>query len=428
LSLGESYVIDVDVNYLTTSGKARMELNVESLGIKALLNKPDKQSHNPANSLVLDARASFDQDCPTCEVAFRWDCPGTDDAPCVDTNGNSFLDNSSDSNSVQTIQVTEHRLVAGRLYSITVVVYDKNNLLRTASRTTEIQVDAIASVAPALEIKDINRRVASQSVVRLETSASITSSTDLNASDSIQYAWSMIEGPSTPVYDTPLTRSYLSLGRNSLLEGSNYTFKLDIYYEGSTVSSEISISVNIGPVDGNFIISPDTGTELDTIYAMTASGWEDGDNQDYPLLYSFKYIDINGIEIELQKAMAVETFATRLPHVPTENSANKIILQVYDALETSVTQKYAVIVEKQTEQFHTTALANMDTIFASNDKDRIPSIINVYANIGLTQVSQIDTLLQQYDIWIDYQIDYTLTNLNTTVSLLETLSETSYAS
>ena len=53
----------------------------------------------------------------------------------------------------------------------------------------------------------------------------------------------------------------------------------------------MEFDVNTGPRYGTFTTRPTTGNELTTIFTLTANGWEDFEDTDYPLLYGYEYLD-----------------------------------------------------------------------------------------------------------------------------------------
>ena len=105
--------------------------------------------------------------------------------------------------------------------------------------------------------------------------------------------WFQVLGPTlaSTDYSTPTNMSYLVIEANKLLEGNTYRFALQVETTGGISTASIEFSVNTGPRYGTFTTQPTTGNELTTIFTLTANGWEDFEDTDYPLLYGYEYLD-----------------------------------------------------------------------------------------------------------------------------------------
>eukprot|EP00854_Cymbomonas_tetramitiformis_P023674 gene23674-28691_t len=82
--------------------------------------------------------------------------------------------------------------------------------------------------------------------------------------------------------------STLVLHPNALAENATYVFELEaVSQEDSSVGrSSARVVTNTPPSGGQLLVTPTTGTVLQTEYTVNTSGWED---TDLPLFSSFSY-------------------------------------------------------------------------------------------------------------------------------------------
>jgi len=73
---------------------------------------------------------------------------------------------------------------------------------------------------------------------------------------------------------------------NSVTGGSKYTLQLSVADGGSTGRAQVDVRANIPPVGGVADASPSNGTQFNTTFVFTQSGWYD---TELPLSYSFDY-------------------------------------------------------------------------------------------------------------------------------------------
>jgi hypothetical protein len=84
----------------------------------------------------------------------------------------------------------------------------------------------------------------------------------------------------------------LVLSANTLPARSTLSFMLACYVVGSSgvaAQASISIATLAPPILGSFSVSPSTGTEISTLFALTAANWYD---EYIPLQYSFGFVDV----------------------------------------------------------------------------------------------------------------------------------------
>ena len=107
---------------------------------------------------------------------------------------------------------------------------------------------------------------------------------------------------------TPLTLPYISFAEDTFSEGADYTFTLRASYVTSSVSATVTFSINKAPKWGTFFCNLSSGVELVDIFELKALDWKDPEETDYPLKYSYKYTDEDGVDVDLRKPAADATF------------------------------------------------------------------------------------------------------------------------
>jgi hypothetical protein len=120
---------------------------------------------------------------------------------------------------------------------------------------------------------------------------SVVISTEFSVSE-IDILWS--EASEKPViYVTPLNQATIVLASNTLIQGYEYTFEVEVTDPNGSAISSLSFVVNNVPTDGTISVTPDLGTALVTKFEISAENWTDLDNN-FPLLYKYYQLQ-NGI-------------------------------------------------------------------------------------------------------------------------------------
>ena len=97
----------------------------------------------------------------------------------------------------------------------------------------------------------------------------------------------------------------------------------------------MEFDVNTGPRYGTFTTKPTTGNELTTIFTLTANGWEDFEDTDYPLLYGYVYKDSQSNLAVLQVPLDSNEMQTVLPYI--NQGVVAVTMTCSDSLGTSTT-------------------------------------------------------------------------------------------
>jgi hypothetical protein len=221
------------------------------------------------------------------------------------------------------------------------------------------------------------------------------------------------QGASLPLTDLSITkettltlfanRSFydfsLSLKPNSLAPGKTYTFRLaaSVSFQSVDVMTYASLVVtgNSPPTGGQFLISPQHGITMETIFSFAASYWTDSPD-DYPLSYSFFY-SLTSSNSSSSQLMALG-FASQRSYVnsflpsglKSQSYAIFALLQVSDVFgassETEIRNNVTVFpaAAASSEQISAETInATMSKGFVSSNYASILQTINTFSSVML---------------------------------------------
>ena len=126
-----------------------------------------------------------------------------------------------------------------------------------------------------------------------------------SSANDVTTSWRQTKGPtiSTTQFLTGTDLTYLVIEANTLSEGDTYRFEMNASLNFDIAVGVMEFTVNMGPRSGQFLASPTLGTELTTEFTFLADGWIDPEDTDYPLLYGYKYLDVNQNPEWMQKPL-----------------------------------------------------------------------------------------------------------------------------
>lgn len=180
----------------------------------------------------------------------------------------------------------------------------------------------------------------------------------------------------------------------SFTPGKAYTFRLlasspDVDEE---TFSQITLTANGAPTSGQFVVSPTTGSALETTFFFNAPFWLE-DASDYPIAYSFRYtlkalaVNVSGITyMNIGFASQRSYRYTQLPAgLPSQNSTVFGVVQISDFYGSSteayvnitVEEKSAVVASDFTRRLSEYNFsANMQTAMSQGNVDGVSIEIN----------------------------------------------------
>lgn len=146
------------------------------------------------------------------------------------------------------------------------------------------------------------------------------------------YFWEVLD-PNVRLL-TPFDSESLSIDPSSLTPGNTYSLQLSLIGLSGTMLYTKVFTINSPPHQGKFTCTPNYGYEYLTEFTLEGTNYID-DEENYPLTYSFGYIDGDSI-FALNFRNLSNTFYTTLPYTGDYTS---VILNVYDNLGDYITVK-----------------------------------------------------------------------------------------
>ena len=136
--------------------------------------------------------------------------------------------------------------------------------------------------------------------------------TNLNKQCNCSFSWKQISGPKFGVITDPFGKDF-GVAPLALQFGKSYTMQLTINDENNGVSIfRCSFTADVLPTGGLFYADNYSGTELVTIFGLSAPNWYDPKDAALPLTYQFGYY-FQGQAYFLNLRNESSTFYTTLP-------------------------------------------------------------------------------------------------------------------
>ena len=158
----------------------------------------------------------------------------------------------------------------------------------------------------------------------------------------VMYQWSVIVGDidfATPgVLTTPINEPNLVISASALTTGALYKFALNVIPMkpdgsfGTMGQGLIEVQVNSPPSGGSLTIEPPEGLASSTSFTLTADDWTD-DPEDLPLVYTFRYLTLSGVDIAVSEPQLKNVITTMLPSEGQIRHLKTLVVQVKDAFD-----------------------------------------------------------------------------------------------
>lgn len=283
---------------------------------------------------LIDASTSLDPD-NEATLQYAWTCLTSLQGVCTTAAGNAF----SSSETGPLLRLSPGSLAAGHTYEIQVLVTDGG--ARNATAMTSVRV--VAGDPPKVLITTSNfqpnqgEKISITAVVTatcsLGFSVEWTSNCTSRPDDSIRAAYvaSLFNGRSSTFLADPhsiVTHDKIS-GQTTYklllspsfptVAGSLYFFRLQAIdlCGGSAMSTAPLVRMNRAPTGGSIIITPSTGTALNTTFLLVAPGWIDPESAeqgigDSVLTYTFLYRVGTAAPQTLQTQIGISSYETKL--------------------------------------------------------------------------------------------------------------------
>jgi hypothetical protein len=160
---------------------------------------------------------------------------------------------------------------------------------------------------------------------------------------------------------------------NQLIERNSFVFTLTC----SNSFSSIKVTTNGPPINGNFLVLPTSGIELETIFTYSTSLWTD---TDLPVTYQFSFHQVNSYFTErmtIQGKSEIETTQTTLPSgLELYNYSISCIVQIFDSLDCHTSTSLSVSVNKVIENnINLLEVISLESSTNYNNIDQIKKVI-----------------------------------------------------
>jgi len=275
-------------NTARSEGFSDIKIYVNYPDLELKLNKADGIVSSSAN-IQVSAKAN---DPAGTEITYQWSC-FIEGSACTSTDGTIItLDSSSNLN------FKKENIVVGSTYSFKVSISTEDGRTKSSS-VTFTTIDAPAST------------ITLTPPAKPSSQDSLVINPEIDCPDGVTFKWEQISGSTVENQADPSIPA-LQLSANSLKEGNTYNFLLSILNPSLINQASLTFSTNEGPKGGTFTVSPTSGTEFTTKFTYLADSYYDGDEEDYPLTYSFGYKSATGTQFRLKIESLSNTYTSSL--------------------------------------------------------------------------------------------------------------------
>jgi hypothetical protein len=373
LQAHEVYTVTLVVNYLNATVSTSVQVRVNTGHVKAVITGNDQQMMLAGNIFRVDGSQSYDEDKENLKglnagLSFSWSClrllANSKFSSCSNLFNQELFAASSHS---PILYLKANESAVNTKAKITLLVKDP---VSGRNDSTSIQLTVLPSLYP---------------VISLSSNADFTRNNRINPSQSLQLKANIsfttpgIHGNLTwlspsnlnlsSIPSIPVTRSivtavplklavYFALPGNYLVAGQSYAFGLRCQLEGNIqVTNFITVSVNIPPSSGKFVVTPSFGTAYLEPFALTCSNWVD---TDLPLSYQFSFLSLTGRTLITKGLTPLSFSSTVLPDGQKEN--NQLVTcqaDIYDSMNANTTTF-------MTTQVHPLLKANISQLVRQN--------------------------------------------------------------
>jgi hypothetical protein len=275
-------------------------------------------------------------------------------APCT-------LNVSSYSNSLQVMVSATKMTSVGSINVVILTMRDKSSFI-TRQSSVAVQIILIPPQAPMVTMETSFSDVTKVNVQNkfILTGSIFTTSTCIAS-------WSLLDNLLLQVSDIAASPSFIKTVNPNVRtavtlviksngfpsEDASYTFALSC----DDSSARLLVTTNGPPTGGSFIIAPNDGQELSTLFVMSANQWNDAD---LPLSYQFGYYSSNSMRVEMvvRSRMELSSASSVLPsgRAATSNALTCFV-SIFDSLLALTTSTTNV----QVLEAHTTNLDRLLT-------------------------------------------------------------------
>ena len=345
------YTIDT---LLDISVMCNVYLNVKIGPLVARINSGTEIAVPPGVAVSLDASSSYDSNIPESStdrlshLSSTWSCQRL-----YTTESNSRCAVTMTGTRTGQTVVVNADTPAGSVLEIRYKINDD-----TRSDYALIQIHVLESNPPLMTIASNGAEVPSRGILKLLGTLDWSQSSMKGQNSVIRWnsgenmedlpLAAMSLNPIERTSRAPIEKMNVAIPVSSLepyMNRPSLTFRLSCVFPESGVESwaTITVSINAKPTPGTFEVTPSSGSELSTIFELSANFWDD---RDIPLTYEFHYSTKVGLSTTLLRARSDNKgHSSYLPAADvTVIKTTYLYLSVYDSKDAFITVNTSVLV------------------------------------------------------------------------------------
>ena len=381
LSASTSYLLRVSVSTAGSIGSlatTQVVINVGVAGVSAVISGGAVQTFGAGSTVSLDASSSTNLDYSDTVLSYNWACVQL--FPNFGDQCRNFVPTTASKYSVASSNITED--VAETQLKFTVFVSTADGL----SSSVSVSVNVLKTLIPSVSVVTSNSVVNSADTVILSGSILSTQDVSVNAS------WTVLDSlPNARTLSAvSLTAPTRLLGRGtsgldlaikplSLASGLTYRFQLSAGYVGSSARSyaQVSVIINSPPVGGDLVVTPQSGTSLNTTFLLFTSHWVD-DASDYPFTYVLSYYASTSDKSVVVKNLDLNSYVSTILGQGLQSKGYMVncVAVVFDTFNGSASASYQVQVNPvQDITTLTKATNSLQVALSSSDSGTVAQVI-----------------------------------------------------
>ena len=388
LDVNSVYEVRLRVTYALSglSATRTVEVYVDPSNVVALISGGSTRTVPSGKNFVLDASASYDEDVSgytgtRAGLSFKWQC--TLLSPLVpDFCGLNF----------PAVTTTEKITASAKgityvdsVSVVTVIVYEGDRVDEAS-----VQVTITPSTTPLVKVLTPRQKV------RADQKIDLLASVELYAPATV--SWS-VDNTSLNMNAITLSRASQSLGIG--MHTINLAVKANIASPGSILTftlasgaskQSVVIEYLSPPFGGLVAISPSTGTELLTMYTLSATDWSvQQTSSELPITYSFSYrSEDKSTSLNIQGRSELAYTTTQLPK-GADDDGYRVLTQVriFNALDASRLVTKNVIVGRTTKTRTEVSNSIVTSITTSKEETNLDELLRVIS-VSATVINRVD--------------------------------------
>ena len=409
------YVFAIVTDELTSvSAFSSIRVSVAMGSIRAIISGSTVSTISVGSSHYLDASQSFNENFDS-TLSFSWTC--TQLIPTI-SDSCSFLKWRNSNTSV--LQVFAEASVNSSLV-FTVMVrstsYDGSASWASSQITTVMQRDWVADAVISNVVGEKSISINPGNKLKLISSVSVRVLNSGSPGKQLNYsAWWTMEGCNNSYLNgisltsaivpnlkqglgSTLRKQFsfpvnLVIKENTLMGGSVLTFSLNT----AKSKASIAVYVNSSPKPGFFMVQPDIGIELTTLFSLSVCNWQDND---LPLSFIFGYITLSEQLIDLNSRSELTYITSILPQLSNNNQNQSVYTKVYDFLGANITAFGSVFVasfsSQITVEFLKILLTDNIALARNNYDSQQQWVLAINSVVSSTDCSLVTNCFVQYN-------------------------------